>query len=56
MDSSDPAPQVNCTITVTDSQGQVTDTEVLTFAVTANPPGLVCTPHSKTPLHEVVLL
>lgn len=42
LDSNDEDPQVDCTVSVLDAEGGVSDTQVLQFAVHANPPGEVC--------------
>ena len=47
MDSTDEAAAVQCTITVLDSQKEVTDTSVLTFDVQVIPSGQVCTAASS---------
>ena len=43
VDSSDEDPQVNCTVSIMDGGGAVTDTQALQFAVQANSPGVVRT-------------
>ena len=35
--------EVNCTVSMFDSRGQLADTHALAFSVTPNPPGIVCT-------------
>jgi hypothetical protein len=48
MNSTKEAPQANCTVTVFDSQGQVTDTQALPFSVLGHAPAEVRTPLCAT--------
>lgn len=50
MYSTEEEPSANCTITVWDSQKEVTDTELLSFAVQAIPPGEVCNSYTVSQL------
>lgn len=55
MNSTDEAAPATCTVSVLDSQMQVTDTHVLTFSVNANPPGEVCITALTTVQYQAVL-